>query len=49
MGGVGGGLGVTVIIMKILGQIGLDWNWPTGTELGNNWNLILPLQFVTVQ
>ena len=26
---------VTVIIMQISAQIGLDWNWPTGTELGN--------------
>ena len=23
--------------MQISVQIGLNWNWPTGTELGNNW------------
>ena len=32
-GGVGGMVGVTVIIMQVLVQIGLDWNWPIGTEL----------------
>ena len=28
-------VGGTVIIMQISFQIALDWNWPTGTELGN--------------
>ena len=23
-----------MIIMQVSVQIGLDWNWPTGTELG---------------
>ena len=35
MGGVGGVGGFTVIIMQVSVQIGLNWNWPTGTELGN--------------
>ena len=26
--------GFTVIIMQVSGQIGLNWNWPTGNELG---------------
>ena len=25
---------VTMIIIQISVHIGLDWNWPTGTELG---------------
>ena len=29
-----GWVGVTVIIMQVSVQIGLDWNWPNGTELG---------------
>ena len=28
-------VGLTVIIMQVSVQIGLNWNWPTGTELGN--------------
>ena len=36
VGGVGGVGGFTVIIMQVSVQIGLNWNWPTGTELGNN-------------
>ena len=33
---VGGWMyGLTVIIMQISVQIGLNWKWPTGTELGN--------------
>ena len=24
-----------MIIMQVSVQIGLNWNWPTGTELGN--------------
>ena len=31
-----GGLGLTVNIELVSVQIGLNWNWPTGTELGNN-------------
>ena len=27
--------GLTVIIKQISVQIVLNWNWPTGTELGN--------------
>ena len=27
--------GFTVIIMQVSVQIGLNWNWPTGTELSN--------------
>ena len=34
MGGVGGWGGFTVIIMQVSIQIGLNWIWPTGTELG---------------
>ena len=34
MGGVGW-VGLTVIIMQVSVQIGLNWYW-TGTELGNN-------------
>ena len=36
LGGRGGlgGVGLTVIIMQVSVQIGLNWKWPTGTELG---------------
>ena len=38
VGGWGGWVGwvggFTMIIMQVSVQIGLNWNWPTGTELG---------------
>ena len=40
---MGGWGGFTVIIMQVSVQIGLNWNWPTGTELGNTLFKILYL------
>ena len=37
-------MGLTVIIMQISVQIVLNWNWPTGTELGN----ILPSHLLKI-